>query len=68
MLFLELSKESYERSGLQGLPARSAGRKHVKSRYGMSVFLCIQPIVHPKQPAIAAGDRFIHTVLITSSR
>lgn len=32
-LRLELSKEFYERAGLQGTPVRSGGRKHVKSRY-----------------------------------
>ncbi|KAJ9606600.1 hypothetical protein H2200_008608 [Cladophialophora chaetospira] len=32
-LRLDLSKESYERAGLQGLPIPSGGRKHVKARY-----------------------------------
>jgi Ribonuclease P 40kDa (Rpp40) subunit len=35
VLRLELDKESYQRSGLQGQPVPSGGRKHVKARYCM---------------------------------
>lgn len=35
VLRLELDKESYQRSGLQGQPVPSGGRKHVKARYRM---------------------------------
>lgn len=30
---MELSKDDYERTGLQGSPIDSGGRKHVRSRY-----------------------------------
>lgn len=30
---MELSKDDYERTGLQGSPVSSGGRKHIKSRY-----------------------------------
>lgn len=33
-LRLELSKEIYERTGLQGVPIRGPGRKHRKTRFG----------------------------------
>ena len=33
ILNLDLDKPSYERTGLQGLPVPSGGRKHVKNRY-----------------------------------
>ncbi|KEF51155.1 uncharacterized protein A1O9_12769 [Exophiala aquamarina CBS 119918] len=33
ILSMELSKDDYERTGLQGSPVRSGGRKHVKTRY-----------------------------------
>ncbi|KIW13387.1 hypothetical protein PV08_08575 [Exophiala spinifera] len=33
VLRLELAQEVYKRAGLQGVPIRSGGRKHVKSRY-----------------------------------
>ena len=33
VLRLELDKESYQRSGLQGQPVPGGGRKHVKARY-----------------------------------
>ena len=36
-LRLELGKEAYERSGLAGKAISDGGRKHVKSRFGMSV-------------------------------
>jgi hypothetical protein len=36
---MELSKDSYERAGLQGVPmSSSGGRKHVKSRYRKAFF------------------------------
>lgn len=35
ILRLELGKEPYERSGLQGRPIRSGGRKHAKERFGL---------------------------------
>lgn len=40
ILRLELGKEPYERSGLQGKPIRSGGRKHAKERFG----LCARPL------------------------
>ena len=36
ILRLELSKEVYERAGLQGVPVPSDGRKHIKARYRKS--------------------------------
>jgi hypothetical protein len=37
---MELSKDSYERAGLQGVPMSfSGGRKHVKLRYRKAFFL-----------------------------
>jgi ribonuclease P/MRP protein subunit RPP40 len=33
VLRLELDKESYQRSGLQGQPVRGGERKHIKARY-----------------------------------
>lgn len=54
VLSLDLSKEVYERAGLQGTPVSSGGRKHVKSRYREST-------VHPL-PFIPLGRGiFSHT-------
>jgi hypothetical protein len=37
---MDLSKDSYERAGLQGVPmSSSGGRKHVKLRYRKAFFL-----------------------------
>ena len=36
ILRLELAKDKYERCGLVGQPIRDAGRKHMKTRYGVS--------------------------------
>ena len=38
-LRLEISKEIYERTGLQGVPIRDAGRKHKKTRFGRSIYI-----------------------------
>jgi hypothetical protein len=37
---MDLSKDDYERTGLQGSPVSSGGRKHVKSRYCEHGLLC----------------------------
>ncbi|KIX04683.1 uncharacterized protein Z518_05553 [Rhinocladiella mackenziei CBS 650.93] len=49
ILRLELSKENYERAGLQGTPIRSGGRKHVKSRYLIELNLRLPSMVHGKK-------------------
>lgn len=36
---MELSKDTYERAGLQGSPISSGGRKHIVSRYGTAILL-----------------------------
>lgn len=36
-LHLELAKETYERSGLVGKAVSDGGRKHVRTRFGMSI-------------------------------
>lgn len=38
MLSIQVGKDRYERSGLTGKPIRSGGRKHVKERFGSSLF------------------------------
>ncbi|KIW52433.1 hypothetical protein, variant [Exophiala xenobiotica] len=48
-LRLELSKEFYERAGLQGTPVRSGGRKHVKSRYLVEINLRLPSMLHGKK-------------------
>ena len=40
VLRLELAKENYERSGLVGKALADGGRKHVKTRFGMSEGRC----------------------------
>ncbi|EXJ58968.1 hypothetical protein A1O7_06399 [Cladophialophora yegresii CBS 114405] len=50
ILSIELSKASYERAGLQGVPvSSSSGRKHVKSRYLVEVNLRLPSMLRGKQ-------------------
>ncbi|KIW67570.1 hypothetical protein PV04_06810 [Phialophora macrospora] len=50
VLRLELSKESYEQAGLQGVPmSSSGGRKHVKLRYLVEINLRLPSMLHGKQ-------------------
>ncbi|KAK4940030.1 hypothetical protein LTR10_019767 [Elasticomyces elasticus] len=49
VLRLELSKEVYERAGLQGTPISSGGRKHVKSRYVVEINLRLPSMLHGKK-------------------
>ncbi|ETI22059.1 hypothetical protein G647_06130 [Cladophialophora carrionii CBS 160.54] len=49
MLRMELSKASYERAGLQGVPvSTSGGRKHVKSRYLVEINLRLPSMLRGK--------------------
>ncbi|EXJ82044.1 hypothetical protein A1O1_08112 [Capronia coronata CBS 617.96] len=49
VLRLELAKEVYEHTGLQGTPVRSGGRKHVKSRYLVEYNLRLPSMLHGKK-------------------
>ncbi|KAI1616413.1 ribonuclease P [Exophiala viscosa] len=49
VLRLELSKEVYERAGLQGTPVPSGGRKHVKSRFLVEINLRLPSMLHGKK-------------------
>ncbi|KAL2430812.1 hypothetical protein ABEF95_013579 [Exophiala dermatitidis] len=49
VLRLELGKEVYERTGLQGTPVRSGGRKHIKSRYLVEYNLRLPSMLHGKK-------------------
>ncbi|KAK5260564.1 hypothetical protein LTR40_003932 [Exophiala xenobiotica] len=48
-LRLELSKELYERAGLQGNSIQSGGRKHVKSKYLVEMNLRLPSMLHGKK-------------------
>lgn len=48
-LRLELSKESYERCGLNGTSVRDGGRKHIKSRYAIDINLRSPSMLHGKK-------------------
>ncbi|KAL8929884.1 MAG: hypothetical protein Q9208_001028 [Pyrenodesmia sp. 3 TL-2023] len=48
-LRLELPKETYEKAGLVGEPIRDAGRKHVKTRYAITLDLRKPSMVHGKK-------------------
>ncbi|KAL1996606.1 hypothetical protein VTN49DRAFT_7471 [Thermomyces lanuginosus] len=49
ILRLELGKEPYERSGLQGKPIRSGGRKHAKERFVVELNLRLPSMLHGKK-------------------
>ncbi|OQV04322.1 hypothetical protein CLAIMM_09225 isoform 4 [Cladophialophora immunda] len=49
VLRLELSKDSYERAGLQGTPIPSGGSKHVKLRYLVEINLRLPSMLHSKK-------------------
>ncbi|KIW91244.1 uncharacterized protein Z519_08140 [Cladophialophora bantiana CBS 173.52] len=49
VLRLELSKDSYERAGLQGKPIPSGGSKHVKLRYLIEINLRLPSMLHGKK-------------------
>ncbi|KAK5053711.1 hypothetical protein LTR84_001672 [Exophiala bonariae] len=48
-LSLELSKDDYERTGLQGFPVSSGGRKHIKSRYLIEADLRLPSMLRGKK-------------------
>lgn len=66
-LRLELAKENYERSGLLGKAISDGGRKHVKTRYGMSrrawrmlsTYHDVSPavVIDLRQPSMLHGKR-----------
>ncbi|KAK6381650.1 hypothetical protein LTS17_004709 [Exophiala oligosperma] len=49
VLRLDLSQEVYKRAGLQGVPIRSGGRKHVKSRYVVEYNLRLPSMLRGKK-------------------
>ncbi|EHY56108.1 hypothetical protein ABEF92_004807 [Exophiala dermatitidis] len=49
VLRLELGKEVYERTGLQGTTVRSGGRKHIKSRFLVEYNLRLPSMLHGKK-------------------
>ncbi|OAP54467.1 hypothetical protein AYL99_11568 [Fonsecaea erecta] len=49
VLRLDLTKDSYERAGLQGTPIPSGGSKHVKLRYLVEINLRLPSMLHGKK-------------------
>lgn len=49
ILYLQLGKETYERTGLQGKPIRDAGRKHLRGRFLIEINLRAPSMVHGKK-------------------
>ncbi|KIV88762.1 hypothetical protein PV10_08407 [Exophiala mesophila] len=49
ILRLELSKDDYERAGLQGKPVMSGARKHIKARFAVELNLRLPSMLHGKK-------------------
>ncbi|KAJ5217319.1 hypothetical protein N7468_010327 [Penicillium chermesinum] len=49
ILRVELGREIYERTGLNGKPIRSGGRKHAKERFAIELNLRLPSMLHGKQ-------------------
>ncbi|KAL2837914.1 ribonuclease P 40kDa subunit-domain-containing protein [Aspergillus pseudoustus] len=49
ILRLELGKEGFERTGLEGKPVRTGGKKHAKERYLIEINLRLPSMLHGKK-------------------